>query len=280
VWTDLVRFGGDVDGDSNASRATFEAAGLVGGVDAMIGDATRIGTSLGYSRGTNELGAFSDDSASTRSLMPAIYAAHTAGAWSLEGAFGYGSHTVRTVRDIRVGPASRQARATYRADQYSGLARIGIALPSPPALSLRPFVELRYSTIARRAFDEEGAASASLVNVEDVEVESLRSLAGIRASWAPRAFGMRVEPELSLAWAHEALDTRGAMTGTLDGATALAGFRTFTVNGPLESRDGAVIALGVSTTLVAHGRAFVAYEGAVTETGAEHGLTAGLRFVW
>ena len=65
--------------------------------------------------------------------MPAIYGKLTAGALFVEGSYGYGRHDVRTVRGINVGAPARQAAAEYQADQYSGVVRVGVGLPTRSA---------------------------------------------------------------------------------------------------------------------------------------------------
>jgi len=279
-WTDVVRFGGSVASDGNGNRTTYGAAGLVGGVDVMVKGDARVGAALGYSQGKTELDGFDVDAARNRSVMPALYGEYTPGAWSLGGGVGYARHTIRTVRGIQVGPTSRQANADYRADQYSGLARVGRALPAPRPLSLDAFGELRYSTLTRDQFDESGAASADLVEVGELNMASLRSLVGVTASWAPSVWGMRVEPQVRVAWAHESRDNQGELTAALSGTRTLAGFQRFTVLGAAEGRDAAVFSVGARTALIGRGSAFALYDGSVTETGAEHTFSAGLRLFW
>jgi hypothetical protein len=280
VWTDVARFGGDVDGDGNASRARFGASGLVGGMDVRLGGRTRLGASLGYSRGDTELDGFTVDRARASSLLPAVYGEQVAGPVRVEGAFGYGRHTSDTVRAVRVGSIVRDAHAKYEADQYSGLARAGVALPSPRAFLFEPFVELRYSSLTRPAFDETGADSANLSVTDEARVESLRSLVGVRASWAPEVFGVRVEPDVSVAWARASLDRRGTLVGVLSGATARPEAPYFAVQGPADARDGVAVSIGANAAFGGFGRAFASYDGAHTETSAGHQFSAGVRFLW
>jgi subtilase-type serine protease len=280
VWTDLLSFNGDVRGEGHATGLSYGASGLVGGVDVSVGRAARLGGSLGYARATNELDAFAADNASVRSLMPAVYGEANAGAFTVEGAFGYGEHDVRTTRSIQVGAVARQAYAAYKADQYSGLLRLGVAVPPRPALLLVPFVELRYSNLVRRAFDEAGAESANLTGVGAFEVESFRTLVGMRTAWTPLLFGKRVEPMVSLAWTHEGLDTRSGMLATLSGVTARPGFRAFMLGGVPDARNGALINASAAIVLGTHGRAFVAYDGLLSDSRTERGLQAGGRIVW
>jgi outer membrane autotransporter protein len=195
-------------------------------------------------------------------------------------AFGYGEHTVRTARLIEVGSIRRQARGDYTANQQSGLVRVSFAVPVRRGFAVAPFIETRLSQVARRGFDETGAGSVNLTGVDALEVQSLRTLVGMRTSSASRLFGSRLEPSFSLAWTREGMDTRGGMRAALTGMTARPGFQAFTLNGAPDRRNGAAIDAGASLVLASHGRAFVAYDGLLTEMRSEHSIAAGLRMVW
>ena len=280
MWTDYLRFSGDLRGIGSASGTSYGVSGFVGGVDFAIGRAARLGGSFGFARARSGLDSFASDGATVRSRMPAVYGQYASGPVLVEGSFGYGEHSVRTARLIEVGAIHRQARADYTADQYSGLMRVSVAVPVRSALALAPFVEMRHSQITRRGFDETGAGSVNLTGAGAFEARSLRTLAGFRTTSASRLFGARVEPSLSLAWTHEGMDRRSGMRAALAGMTTRPDFQMFTLNGMPDSRHGAVIDAGASVVLASHGRAFVAYDGLLTDARTEHSLAAGLRVVW
>jgi outer membrane autotransporter protein len=280
VWTDAFGFTGSVDSDINASGASYRAAGFAAGMDFMVTSATRIGGAFGYAPGTTELSRFGGGEGQIRSYYPSLYGEHDAGRWSLGLGFGYGRHDVSTTRGIEVGPIARQATANYTADQYSGQVAGAFSLHGSDTVSVDAFGELRYSRLTRNSFDESGANSANLIDVSDGHSESLRSVLGMRTTWQPRAWSARVKPELRIGWARESLDYRGEFTATLDGATSLAGFQRFFVQGATEARDSAIISLGATTTFIKRGRMFFAYDGNFSSRGTEHGLGAGVRISW
>jgi len=280
MWTDYLRFNGGVSGSGGATGVTYGVSGLVGGVDFAIGRAARLGGSLGLAHTRSELQRFSSDGAVVRSRMPAIYGQYAAGPVLVEGSFGYGEHTVRTARLIDLGSVRRQALANYTADQYSGLVRVSLAVPVRHGLALSPFIETRHSQVTRRGFDETGAGSVNLIGVDALEVQSLRTLVGLRATSTSRLFRARVEPSLSLAWTREGMDRQSGMRAALTGMTTRPGFQTFTLNGALDARNGALINAGTSVVVTSHGRAFVAYDGLLTDMRTEHSIAAGLRMLW
>jgi subtilase-type serine protease len=209
-----------------------------------------------------------------------VYAEHDSDSWSLGLGLGYARHDVRTARGIQVGPIARQAVADYRGDQYSGLLSAGVALHRTTSTTLKAFSELRYSALTRHAFEESGADSASLTDISDARTKSLRTLLGVRASWVPKVWRMRMTPELKIAWARESLDDRGEATAGLTGASALSNFTRFTVFGATEARNAAVVSLGTTAALIEHGQAFVSYDGNFTQQASEHGMVAGVRLSW
>ena len=280
VWTDYLRFTGDVRGNTEFSGSTYGATGLVAGADFAIGRTARLGGSFGWARGSSELDVFVSDGARVRSRMPSLYGEYSAGPVLVEGAFGYAEHSVRTARLIDVGSVRRQALADYTADQYSGLVRVSVAMPMGRAFAVAPFFETRHSQVRRRAFDETGAESVNLSGISAFTTNSLRTLVGMRATSSPRLFGTRVEPALSLAWTREGQDLRSGFQAVLSGMTSRPGFSPFTLNGVSDSRHGALIDGGASVVVGNHGRAFVAYDGLLTGARTEHSFGAGLRIVW
>jgi uncharacterized protein with beta-barrel porin domain len=280
VWTDAFGFTGRVDGDGNAGAARYRAAGFALGMDLMIGDSSRLGAAFGVSPGSSELDTLGGGSADIRSYHPAIYGDHRLGRWAFGGGMGYSRHNVETARDVRFGAVARRAGADYHADQYSGLVHTGFDVRRTGSLALQAIGELWYSRLTRDGFTESGAESAGLTEVSDARSESLRSVIGLRASWTPNFWGMRMRPEMEVAWAHETLDTRGEFTASLTGALGSAGWARFTIRGVREARDSALVTLGTTTDFAKSGQAFIAYDGSLASTGAAHGLAAGLRWSW
>jgi subtilase-type serine protease len=288
-WTDYLRFNGDVNGNAGLTGSTYAASGLVAGADFAVGSRARLGGSFGYANGTSELALATTDGARVRSRMPAVYGEYGLGRVLVEGAFGYAEHTVHTGRQIAVGPIRRHALADYVADQYSGTVRVSIAVPVRRALAVAPFFETRHSQVTRRAFDETGADSVNLSG-DAFRTTSLRTLVGMRATFGAQRgfgressrgmFGTRLEPALSLAWTRDGQDRRSGMSAALAGMTSRPGFSAFTLNGASDSRHGVLIDAGTSLVIASHGRAFVAYDGLLTDLRTEHSFAAGMRIVW
>jgi len=249
-------------------------------MDFAIRGKGRLGGSLGFGRTRSELDRFASDAALVRSLMPAVYGQYAAGPVLVEGTFGYGQHAVRTARLINLGSIRRQALANYTADQYSGLVRISFAVPVRRGLAVTPFIETRHSQVTRHGFDETGAGSVSLAGVDALDLQSLRTLVGLRTISSSRLFGAHVEPSFSLAWTREGMDRQSGMQGALTGMTSRPGFQPFTLFAAADARNGALLNAGTSISVGSHGRAFVAYDGLLTDVRTEHSIAAGLRMAW
>jgi uncharacterized protein with beta-barrel porin domain len=280
VWMDAFGFSGRLESDGNAGPASYRSVGLVTGIDVMATDTLRVGTSFGYAPGSARLGTAGGGTARFHSFHPALYAEYSGGRWSLTTGAGYGHYQVRATREVAVGQIARQAAADYRADQFSGLVRLGRMLRSARAGSTEAFGEMRYSTLRQHGFSESGAGSAGLTETRLGRTESLQSLVGVRVSWEPTVRGLRVRPQVTAGWAHESLDDRGQMTASLSGALVEAGFQPFTTRGLAEARDSAVLQAGATTGLSESAEGFMTYNGHLTGRGSEHGFVAGLRIAW
>src|SRR6188768_1922878 len=101
-------------------------------MDMFVTPSLRFGGALGLSSGRTERTA-TDDRGDTRTLAPSAYGEFDNGRWSVGGGVGYAGHRVTTARGIQVGPIDRRAGAEYDAAQYSGLMRLGVAVPGTPA---------------------------------------------------------------------------------------------------------------------------------------------------
>ena len=76
------------------------------------------------------------------------------------------------------------------------------------------------------------------------------------------------------------MDRQSGMQAALTGMTTRPGFQTFTLTGAPDARNGALINAGTSVVVASHGRAFVAYDGLLTDLRTEHSIAAGLRMFW
>jgi outer membrane autotransporter protein len=279
-WADAFGFSGSVDADGNASRADYRAAGFATGVDVMLTDNTRAGIGVGFAPGRMELNRAGAGTATSQSLNPTIYAVHDAGRWDFGGAFGYSAHDVSTTRTIHFATVARRAESDYTADQYSGMIQGAFELRRVSDTSLKAFGELYYSRLTRGAFTENGAGSAGLADVAPAESDSLRTVLGVRTSWAPTAWRQRLTPRLKVGWIRESLDDRGSLSAGLTGARTSDGFQRFTIFGTTESRNSMLLNLGAATGFGKNGDAFFLYDGLFAPAGFEHGLAAGVRVSW
>jgi hypothetical protein len=280
MWVDAFGFSGRLESDGNAAPASYRSVGLASGLDVAATETLRVGVSFGYAPGSTRLGPAGGGTARFRSYHPALYGEYSSGRWRLTTGAGYGHYQVQTTREIAVGQVGRQAAADYRASQISGLLRAGVMLRTAPTGSAEAFGELRYSTLRQQAFSESGAGGGGLTEMQLPRTGSLRSLLGVRLSWEPTPRTLRLRPQVTAGWAHEALDDRGQMTASLGGALTAAGFQPFTTRGLAESRDAAVLVVGATSGFSDNADGFLTYNGNLTGRGSEHGFVAGLRLVW
>ena len=183
-----------------------------------------------------------------------------------------------TERGVHVGTLARRAEARYRADQYSAQFGGAVEVLGRRRVTLETVSALRYSMLARPAFEESGAESVGLTDVSSSRTESLRSWLGLRVRSTPTVFGVGVTPEMTAGWVREFGDLSGDMTGTLFGARASS--RLFHINGVTAARDAAAVNLGAAAGIVKSSHAFFDYNTRLTSRGSERGFTAGAWIRW
>jgi outer membrane autotransporter protein len=103
-----------------------------------------------------------------------------------------------------------------------------------------PNASVAYTRVTLNSFDETG--SLSPLSYPDQHQESLRTELGATMAYNAVVNGMKVTPQVRIAWQHEFLDSTQSMESSFAGA----GGPTFMVDGPHMDRDRAVVSAGVS----------------------------------
>ena len=125
------------------------------------------------------------------------------------------------------------------------------------------------------SFSESGAGAIGL-NVNAQTTTGVRSILGIElAGTVPLTEDQPLRLALRLGWAHDYADLTGSVTANFLGKPDT----NFTVVGPTPDRDSALVGLGLELPMKI-GRAFVAYEGELSQRASVHAGTAGLRIAF
>ena len=81
---------------------------------------------------------------------------------------------------------------------------------------------------------------------------------------------------MRLGWSHEFADTSRPVSASFAGAPAIG----FTTVGAQAPRDGVVLGLGASTQVAERTSVYLRYDGELAGGNTNHGLNAGVRYVW
>ncbi|EWY37595.1 hypothetical protein N825_17390 [Skermanella stibiiresistens SB22] len=274
VWGLAVARFADRDDDGNAAGFKSTAGGFTLGMDHGVTPDFDLGVAFGYFRTDVDArspggGGGNGGRTDIDSYAIGAYGSYSAGDFFADGSLSYSFSDYDSRRPIRFGGLDRTAAGSSRGHGFGTALAVGHTWRMQGAI-VEPAVSVRYDRIARDGFSESGAGSLGLA-VGAMDLDTLRTGLGIRASKRFDLDCMVVEPEFGVRWDHDFLD-RAA-----DGRAALAGV-PFTVAGAKAGRDAAVL----STRVVAHLEnrldAFAGYEVELRDAATAQTVSAGLRY--
>jgi len=142
---------------------------------------------------------------------------------------------------------------------------------------VQPWVGFEWTRLLQSAFTEEGAPALDL-EVDSLEIDSLRSFVGARVSALLELDGRYgMEPELRLGWGHEFGDIDRLVGARFTGATTGARFSSI---GAQTTRNDVLIGAGY-TMRVGEGLAIALdYDARVASQQQTHSITASLYVQW
>ncbi len=265
---------GTMSGDANTHDLSYSLYGLAAGVDRRLSSDWLVGASVSYLHGTFTT-AFPGATGSNDAVGVAAYGSYAPGSWYADGVVGYAYNTSSLSRSITLPGFVRTAQGNPIAHQIMGSLEAGVAAASAGRLTFAPFARAELVSTMQGAFSESGAGAIGL-NAQAQTTTGVRSIVGVEMSGSvPLAERQPLRVALRLGWAHDYADLTGALTANFLGKPDT----TFTVIGPMPDRDAALVGLGLELP-VRSGRAFVAYEGELSQRAAVHASTIGVRFAF
>ncbi len=269
-WTTSAgQFGQTASAGAPGFSATTAAVTV--GADAAPRPDMLIGMAVGYA-GT---GVSSDTYASAQTTMVrgAVY-----GAWQSDHLFvdlQMGGGGTDSTANRTVLPYGAEVHGVNAGWVFGGLLRAGVLVPVQ-SWRLLPTVGIDVDHAGRGSLAETGDPNLALL-VGSGAARGYRGTVGIRATTdIATPSGVRLRPNLDVAWAHEL----GATTANTTAAFAAAPATPFSVSSAPASRDMALIGASLDVVLgmnvVAYGRVAVALGGPSTSQS----VTGGLRVVW
>lgn len=273
VWARGYGIIGTLGGNANAGGAEYRGGGMIAGFDRQITPEILVGLSAGYSSTDAEFRNFSGKGG-IKAYEGALYGGYTRGPLRLDGTFGYARLDFESERSISFGGLSRQARAEYGGDRFTGALEAGYALDLGWS-KLEPLAALRYSYLQQDGFSETGAGSIGLTAGKQ-SAESLLGSLGLRLAKEFDLASSRVAVELRGRWQHEFLDDAMVLDTAFIGAPAAS----FPVQGARVARDSAILGLGLSARAGRYATLFADYDVRLNADATTHVFTAGLRATW
>lgn len=273
AWARGYGFTGRLGGDTNAGGANYRGGGVIGGFDRQITPSFLAGFSFGYSNTDADFRRFSGKG-SIDAYEGAFYGSYTRGRLRLDGLIGYGRLNFESERSVGFGGLSRQARADYDGDRFTGALEAGYAVDLGWS-TVEPLLALRYTFLRQGGFSETGAQSIGLTATGQ-SASSLLGSIGLRLAREFEFGEGRFAVEARGRWQHEFLDDAVVIDTAFIGAPTAS----FPVSSATIARDSAILGVGLSARAGGNITLFADYDVHLNRDATAHAVTAGLRASW
>ncbi len=222
----------NVSGDGNGKGYDFTTGGVSFGLDYRLTKNFAVGIAARYAHTwTNLIGNGNID---VDSGGGGLYATFSQGGFYLNGYAGGAHNSYDTQRDALGGGAS----GSTSGGEFDGYAGGGYEFQWG-GLTFGPIASLGYTYVDVSGYQERG--SLAPLRIVSQSEDSLRTNAGLSASYTWKAGKVQLRPSLRASWQHEYFYS----ALPIDAQFASGAGRVFTVHGPAEGHDSAVIDAGV-----------------------------------
>jgi outer membrane autotransporter protein len=234
-WGVWVSGNGDyvnVSGDGNGHGYDFITGGVTFGLDYRLTPDLAVGVAGSYAHTwTNLTGAGKIDADSGRA---GLYATYFKGGFYLGGSIGGAYNSYSTRRDALGGIASGSSDS----GEFDGYIGGGYEFHFG-AFTFGPIASLQYTYVDVSGNDETG--SLAPLRIQSKSQDSLRSNLGLSATYTTKIGKVMVSPSVRASWQHEYSYSALPVTAQFEG-----GVGEFTVYGPSEGQDSALVNAGVN----------------------------------
>ncbi len=237
-----------VDGDRNANGYDFDTMGITVGADLRVNEHFAIGV----------LGAYADSQANlvnggsidAENYKGAVYATAFANGFYVDALLGAGYINYDTSRASLLGYAEGETDGW----EIDTLLNSGYDFHQGN-WTFSPTASVAYTQVTLNSFTETG--SLTPLSYETQNQDSLRSELGFKIAYTSVINGIKVTPQLRIAWQHEFLDSTQSMNSSFAGGNG----STFTVSGPYMDRDRALLSAGVNVQITPTVNIYAYYDG-------------------
>jgi outer membrane autotransporter protein len=222
----------NVSSDGNGKGYDFSTGGVSLGLDYRLTKNFAVGVAVRYAHTwTNLIGNGNID---VDSGGGGLYATFSQGGFYLNGYAGGAHNSYDTQRDALGGGAS----GSTSGGEFDGYAGGGYEFHCG-GFSFGPIASLEYTYVDFTGYNERG--SLAPLRIESQSQDSLRTNVGLSASYTWKAGKVQLRPSLRASWQHEYFYS----ALPIDAQFASGAGSVFTVHGPAEGHDSALIDAGV-----------------------------------
>lgn len=262
---DFARYHGEVV--TSTSDYHIEAHGLMAGFGYGVNDNLTIGVFTGYQnldQDFDTIPVVTDGD----NIFFGIYGIGRYGQWNLNGALGYHTSDLITLRTIpQIG---QTARGAYDTEVFTAHGRVGYDLLSDPNWLVEPYAGLAYIAVQRQGFRETGANNANLEIRGDTINFAYLDL-GTRVSGG--LLGGSLITHVSAAWRYDLVDEDNSVTQRF-----LTGGPYTTIPGADLERSRLAVAAGLLAYLSETFSIYATYDGEFGNAYTSHGFRAGFSY--
>lgn len=256
---------GDMKTDGNGTGYEFTTGGINLGMDYRLSESVVVGGSLGYANSSTDTGG-SGGSIQANNAKALLYASWFNKGFYANGAVGGGGTSYDTKRNV----LGSQVSGDTSGGDFTTFLGTGYDFKAG-ALTIGPAVSLEYSYVNVSGFTERGGLAP--LQIQDQNLDSLRSRMGMLASYLFEAGDVRIIPTLNAAWQHEFLDSAGNVAARF--ANGAGG--VFGVQSAEAERDSAILGLGVNVEWSPTLSTYLAYDAEAAERFLAQSISGGVR---
>lgn len=254
-----------VDGDYNSSGYDFDTRGGNVGSDYRVSDRLSVGVMGSYADSNASL--VNGGSIEAESFKGAVYATYYEESFYVDALLGAGYHSYDTSRVGLLGIAEGSTNAW----EIDAMLNTGYDIKNGN-WTYGPMASVAYTRMMMDSFTETG--SLAPLHFPEQHQDSLRTELGAKIAYNADVNGMRITPQVRLAWQHEFMDSKQAMESSFVGGTG----STFIVHGPDMDRDRAVLSAGLTVQVTPTVSVYGFYDGHVGSSDYKSNqFTAGVK---
>lgn len=251
LWLQALANWGTIGADGNAALADHNSQGLLGGIDADLGDAT-LGLAGGYTDTRLNVDARASH-ATARSWHLLGYAGASIGPVRLRAGLGYAHADINARRSVAFTGYSDDLRSDYSGSTMQGFGEVGYSIPVRNG-TIEPYAGVAVVHSHSDAFREIGGAAA--LNSQAASNTVTASSLGLHAATAGQG---PIFASATIGWQHRFGDLKPASI------MQLVGSQRFSIAGAPISSNAAALALTAGWRITPASALSVTYSGQIGE---------------